>query len=400
MKNIFEKLKERGLIAQISNKEEFEKMAGSDKKLSFYFGIDPTADSMHVGHLLPVIMSKWLIDSGNKAVALVGGGTALIGDPSGKTEMRKMLTKKDVRNNFNAIQSQAKKILGKKNVTFVDNADWLSKINYLDFLRDFGPIFKVNEMIKAETYRARLEREDGLTFLEFNYQLLQGYDFLHLYKKYNCTLQIGGDDQWSNMLAGSDLIRRKESAQAFVVTIPLLTTASGKKMGKTESGAVWLDPKKTSPFEFYQFWINTDDKDTARFLKIFTFLDDEKINELSKITGAEIRSVKKILAYEVTKFVHGENEAEKAKTESEKVFEQGKTEDITAIEINSSQNILEALADAKIAVSKSEIRRLVNAGGITINDKKISNEDLESKPNSNDLVVKVGKKKFFRIKIK
>jgi len=403
MKNIFLELKDRGLLAQVSHSDELESKINKGEKMVFYMGFDPTADSLHVGSLSLIITAKRLMNAGHKVVVLVGGGTALIGDPSGKTEMRKMLSKSDVKSNFKSIEKQVKKICGKKNVVaFVDNASWLRKINYLDFLRDFGPIFKVNEMVKAESYRARLEREEGLTFLEFNYQLLQAYDYLHLHDKYNCTLQIGGDDQWSNILAGSDLIRRKRSTSAFAMTIPLITNSNGKKMGKTESGAVWLDPKKTSPFDFYQFWINTDDKDVVKFLNVFTFLSDTELSKLSSLSGAEIRDAKKVLAFEVTKFVHGEIEANKAKESSEKLFAGGdKESSIPAIEIKLSDigNLADLLVKIGAVSSKSDARRLVQGGGLYIDDKRIESSDLDTKPNNSNssILIRVGKRKYFKV---
>jgi len=405
MKNIFLELKDRGLLAQVSHSDELEGKINKGEKMVFYMGFDPTADSLHVGSLSLIITAKRLMNAGHKVVVLVGGGTALIGDPSGKTEMRKMLSKSDVKSNFKSIEKQVKKICGKKNVVaFVDNASWLGKINYLDFLRDFGPIFKVNEMVKAESYRARLEREEGLTFLEFNYQLLQAYDYLHLHDKYNCTLQIGGDDQWSNILAGSDLIRRKRGTSAFAVTIPLITNSNGKKMGKTESGAVWLDPKKTSPFDFYQFWINTDDKDVVKFLNVFTFLSDTELSKLSSLSGAEIRDAKKVLAFEVTKFVHGEIEANKAKESSEKLFAGGdKESSIPTIEIKQSDigNLADLLVKIGAVSSKSDARRLVQGGGLYIDDKRIEVAGLETKPNNSNssILIRVGKKKYFKVEL-
>ncbi len=400
MTDILHTLKNRGLIAQESHPGKIGEILKT-KKISFYLGIDPTADSMHIGHLVPFITAARLIQAGHKAVFLFGGGTALIGDPSGKTEMRKMLTQKDISSNLKKLQKQVKQIVGSKNTTFVDNADWLKKINYIDFLRDFGAVFKVNEMIKAESYRARLEREQGLTFLEFNYQILQGYDFWHLNKKKDCVLQLGGDDQWSNMLAGTDLIKKKTGKEAYVLTMPLLTTASGKKMGKTEGGALWLDPKKTSPYDFYQYWINVEDADVIRFMNIFTFVSNKEIEDMKKVEGADIRELKKRLAFEVTALVHGEKEAKKAEEAAKALFEKGGVvENMPTVNyaFTAGDLLVDVMLGANVVTSKGEARKLIEQGGISVNETKITNPVFKmTEEHTDHFLLKIGKKKFYRV---
>ncbi len=328
--SIYEELKNRGFIQQLSDGKEIE-AALNKGGTTFYVGFDPTADSMHVGHLLPIMAMAHLQKGGHKPIAIIGGGTTMIGDPSGKTEMRKILTREEINTNGKKLLEQLKRYLdfsdGK--ALFVNNADWLIDLNYIEFLRDIGKYFRVNEMIKMEAYKLRLAREEGLSFLEFNYQLLQAYDYLQLFEKYNCRLQMGGDDQWGNILAGVDLIRKMKGENVYALTFPLLTTASGGKMGKTENGAIWLDSTKTSPYEYYQYWINCDDKDAAKFLRIFTFLPLTEIEELCKEDGEKIRTAKEILAYEATRITHSQDEADKARETSKKLFA---SEDITVLE--------------------------------------------------------------------
>jgi len=403
MKDIFETLKHRGLIAQESHPGKISPALNSEK-ITFYLGMDPTADSMHIGHLVPFITAKRLVEAGHKAIFLFGGGTALIGDPTGKSEMRQMLTKKDIASNLLKQQKQVKQIVGSKKTSFVNNADWLKKINYIEFLRDFGVLFKVNEMIKAESYRARLEREQGLTFFEFNYQILQGYDYWHLFKKKGCILQIGGDDQWSNMLAGTDLIKKKDGAEAYVLTMPLLTTSGGKKMGKTEGGAVWLDAKKTSPYDFYQYWINVEDADVIRFMNIFTFISDKEIEEMKKVTGADLRDLKKRLAFEVTTLIHGEKEAVKARDTAEALFAGGgSTESIPTINtvFKEGDLLVDVMLGANAVSSKGEARKLIEQGGVSVNDEKITNPVFKMTVEHGDhFLLKIGKKKFYRVENK
>lgn len=399
MKDIFETLKSRGLIAQESHPGKIAEVLKT-KKINFYLGIDPTADSMHIGHLVPFITAARLVKAGHKAIFLFGGGTALIGDPSGKTEMRKMLTQKDITSNLSKLQKQVKNMVGTKNTSFVNNANWLKKLNYIDFLRNFGTIFKVNEMIKSESYRARLEREQGLSFLEFNYQILQGYDYFHLFKKKDCILQLGGDDQWSNMLAGVDLIKRTTGKEAYVLTMPLLTTASGKKMGKTEGGAVWLDPKKTSPYDFYQYWINVEDADVIRFMNIFTFVPEDEIEEMKKVSGADIRDLKKRLAFEVTSFIHGEKEADRARQTAEALFSGDVADDIPTVSAVYKEGdlLVDVMLVANVVMSKGEARKLIEQGGVTVNEDRITNPVFKMTGEHTDhFLLKIGKKKFYRV---
>lgn len=404
--DILKTLKSRGLLAQESHKEDLYKVLASNS-INFYLGFDPTADSLHVGHLVPVMTATHLAKAGHKMICLIGGATALIGDPTGKTEMRKMLETEIISKNCVAIELQLKNIFSQFPVLFANNSVWLKDIKYLEFLREFGQIFKVNEMIKAETYRERLERQDGLTFLEFNYQILQAFDFLHLYDSLSCRLEIGGDDQWSNILAGVDLIRRKRGIGAFAITCPLLTSSSGKKMGKTESGAVWLDSKKTSPYEFYQYWINIDDRDVDRFLKIFTFIELEEIEKLIK---GDVREAKKILAFEITKFIHGKTEAFAVQQTSLELFQQNKNGGVVASEniptIHNDEvfqsneiNITYFLVAVGIIESKAKAKRLIEGGGIYVNNVQVTNplDQIMKKVSGDSLVVRVGKKKYYRI---
>jgi len=409
--DILENLKERGFVEQCSDEQELKKLL-SASKVVFYIGFDATADSLHVGHLIPIMIMAHLQKAGHVPIALIGGGTTLIGDPSGKTEMRRIISLEEIKKNSEKLLVQFKRFLSfeKGKGMLLDNADWLSNLKYIDFLRDIGKYFRVNEMIKHEGYKLRMERETGLSFIEFNYQLLQAYDFLHLFENYNCQLQIGGGDQWGNILAGVGLIRQKTGKTAYGLTIPLLTTSDGTKMGKTEAGAVWLDAKKFSPYQFYQFWINTEDNDVIRFLKIFTFLPMEKINELAKLTGAELRKVKEILAFEITKIAHGEKEAEKARASSKAVFAKG-GEDLASLpttilsnaEVTKGIPILDLLLEIKLAPSKSEGARLIKQGGVYINDKKIESINLIIKADSfknNSLLLRKGKKQYKRVIIR
>ena len=322
--SIYNELNERNLIAQITHEGPIEKML-KEKKVTVYAGFDPTADSLHVGHLIPLLGLKRFQDYGHRIIALVGGGTAMIGDPSGKTEMRQIMTREKIKENKKEIRKQISRFVNLDNPEMgmmVDNADWIEDLNYVNFLREIGPHFTVNRMLAAECYKSRLEQ--GLSFIEFNYMLLQSYDFLILNRKYGCTLQIGGDDQWSNILAGADLVRRIERKEIYGITIPLLLTSEGKKMGKTEKGSVWLSPEKTTPYDFYQYWRNIEDDDVSMCLKMLTFMPSEKIAELSKLEGKEINEAKKELAYSLTALVHGENEAEAAKKAAQALFEGGK----------------------------------------------------------------------------
>ncbi|EPS47903.1 tyrosyl-tRNA ligase [Clostridium botulinum CFSAN002369] len=375
MSNVYDILKERGYIKQLTHEEEIRELLGKEK-ISFYIGFDPTADSLHVGHFLQMMVMAHMQKAGHRPIALVGGGTGMIGDPTGKTDMRKMMTKEQIEHNCNCFKKQLAKIIdfSEDKAIMVNNADWLLNLNYIEFLREIGVHFSVNKMLTAECFKSRLEK--GLSFLEFNYMLMQGYDFLELNRKYNCVMELGGDDQWSNILAGVDLIRRKESKSAYGMTFTLLTNSEGKKMGKTESGALWLDPEKTSPYEFYQYWRNVADADVEKCLRLITFLPMDEVRRLSSLEGAEINEAKKVLAFEVTKLIHGEEEAQKAKIAAEALFG-GNAKDLgnmpTAyIDKNDLNNLLvDLLVKCEILPSKSEARRLIKQGGLYLNDEKL-----------------------------
>lgn len=405
---IFDELKERGLLAQLTDEEEIKELINAGKA-TFYIGFDPTADSLHVGHFMALCLMKRLQMAGNKPIALLGGGTGMIGDPSGKTDMRKMLTKEDIQHNCECFKKQMSKFIdfsdGKALV--VNNADWLLDLNYVDMLRDVGPHFSVNRMLTAECYKQRMER--GLTFLEFNYMIMQSYDFYVLYQKYGCNMQFGGDDQWSNMLGGTELIRRKLGKDAYAMTINLLLNSEGKKMGKTESGAVWLDPNKTSAFEFYQYWRNVSDADVIKCLKMLTFLPIEEIREMEKWEGAELNRAKEILAFELTKLVHSEEDAIRAQESARALFSTGSAEnmpttELTEVDFNDGKiDILSILQKSELVPSRAEGRRAVEQGGVTVNNEKIADvkktfEIGELK--GEGLVVKRGKKNFRKVFVK
>ncbi|MEK7135346.1 MAG: tyrosine--tRNA ligase [Patescibacteria group bacterium] len=416
---IYSELKERGFLKQETAPTQ---VVGSAKtfsvedslnngKVTFYVGFDPTADSMHVGHLLPIMAMTHLQRAGHVPIAIIGGGTTMIGDPSGKTEMRKMLSKEDIEANGRKLLSQLKRYLvfGENQGLFLNNAEWLLPLNYIEFLRDFGKYFKVNEMIRVEAYKMRLEQEQGLSFIEFNYQLLQAYDFLVLYEKYGCTVQMGGDDQWSNILAGVDLIRRVTQGSAQALTFPLLTTASGKKMGKTESGAVWLDPEKTSPYEYYQYWINSDDRDVEKFLKLFTFLPLEEISSMCEAGGQQLRAAKQALAFEATKITHGEEEAQKAQGASQALFgNQGADlSEVPSIAISRSEiekglKLAEVLIRVGLSKSKTEATNLIIAGGIYVENQPVTKAGttmLEILGTATTLLLRKGKKTYRKVVI-
>lgn len=405
--NLLQNLKDRGLVEQFSHPEKVEQVINRENH-TFYLGIDPTAESLHIGHMLPLVFLKTLVKNGHRAICVVGDGTALVGDPSGKTEMRKMLDKKQIDKNAKLIEKQVKKLIPEIQI-FTHNYDWLKKLNYLEFLRDFGTIFKVNEMIKAETYKIRLENDESLTFLEFNYQLLQAYDFLHLFEKYNCTIQIGGGDQWSNMLAGVDLIRRKYNSESYAVTVPLLVDSTGKKMGKTENGALWLDKEKTSPYEFYQYWINVDDSDTKKLLKVFTEIDLEIIENMDFASYEGIKKAKEILATEITALIHGQEEARAAKEASEKLFSKNEnpedsenipTTEITQNKLNESASMADLLVALNLIESKTQARQLLDGGGVYLNKEKIDQKyDIEILKKLETFVIRIGKKRYSKIKV-
>jgi tyrosyl-tRNA synthetase len=409
---IYDELVQRGFVKQeTGNLREKLSSENGGGKVTFYNGFDPTADSLHVGHLMPIMAMTHLQRAGHVAIALVGGGTAMIGDPSGKTEMRQMLSEKTIAANGKALKKQFEKYLkfGRGTGYFLNNADWLMKLGYIEFLREIGKYFRVNEMIKAEAYRARLEREEGLSFIEFNYQLLQAYDFLVLFDKYHCTLQVGGDDQWSNMLAGSDLIRRMRHGEnpACLLTLPLLVTATGQKMGKTEAGAVWLDPKKTSPYEFYQYWINSDDRDVERFLKLFTFMPLDEIVVLCAEGGASLRKAKETLAFETTRITHGDKEAEKARAASRSLFGGGDGDmsnipaSTLALDVMGKMKVTDLLVHIDFAPSKSEASRLIKAGGVSVDGETVIDPMAvaTSLSDADSFLLRKGKKFYHRVTI-
>lgn len=403
--SVFNTLKERGFIAQITHEEEIKALL-EKQKVTFYIGFDPTADSLHVGHFLQMMVLAHMQRAGHRPIAIIGGGTTMVGDPTGKTDMRKMMTQEEIQKNASNFKAQLSRFIDftEGKALMVDNADWLLKLNYIDFLRDIGVYFSVNRMLTFESYKARLER--GLSFIEFNYTLMQSYDFLVLFQKYGCNLQLGGDDQWSNILSGVDLVRRVEGKEAYGMTFNLLTTSEGKKMGKTEKGALWLDANKTTPFEFYQYWRNVGDQDVIKCLKLLTFLPMEEIEKLALLKDQEINEAKKVLAYEVTKLVHGEDEASKARQAAEALFGKGgstadmPTTELAASEITSGINILDLLLKTGLVPSKGEGRRLVQQGGVNIGDDKVDSFDLtvtQEHFKDGELIIKKGKKIYHKI---
>ena len=409
---MLEELKERGFYQQSTHPEEMAERLEKDRACC-YIGFDPTADSMHVGHLIPLMGLAHMQRGGHRIIALMGGGTAMIGDPSGKTEIRKMLTEEQLQSNIEGMLPQFERFLDfSEDAVLVNNAEWLRDLNYIDFLRDIGRHFSVNRMLSFETYKVRLD--SGLSFLEFNYQLLQAYDFLELNRRYDCVLQMGGDDQWANIISGTDLIRRVERKDAFGWTYPLLTTSSGKKMGKTEKGAVWLDPKRTSPYEYYQYWINTEDDDVERFLSLFTFLPMKEIRELGKLSGADIREAKQRLAFETTAIVHGSENAQQAQQAAESLFSGSKAAvdqdnsnvPSTVIDperISIGLGIFDIFLETGLCKSKGEARRLQAQGGVYVNDQRIDDPDLsleESDLKNGEILLRAGKKRYHRLIIR
>ena len=403
-RNVYDILMERGLIAQTTHADEIRELLGKEK-VTFYIGFDPTADSLHVGHFLQMVVMKHMQDAGHRPIALVGGGTGHIGDPSGRTDMRSMMTTETINQNCEIFKKQLSNLIdfsdGK--AIMVNNADWLLNLNYVEFLRDIGSCFSVNKMLTAECFKQRLEK--GLSFLEFNYMLMQSYDFLMLNRKYGCKIELGGDDQWSNILGGLELCRRKDQTQVYGMTFTLLTTSEGKKMGKTAKGALWLDPQKCKPYDFYQYWVNVQDDDVINCLKLITFIPMEEIHEMEKWEGKELNQAKKRLAYEVTKLVHGEEEANKAQAAAEAIFANGGVSaDMPTTEINFAEyegkSVLDMLVGINFIPSKGEGRRLVQQNGLSVNDVKVTDVNM---PVTNDLftedglIVKKGKKVFHRI---
>lgn len=405
--SVLETLQERGFIQQTTHQEPLYELLEKEK-VTFYIGFDPTADSLHVGSLLPIMAMAHMQRAGHRPIAILGGGTAMIGDPSGKSDMRQMLTQEQIDHNASRFKVQISRVVNFDNeqALMINNGEWLLKLNYIEFLRDIGKHFSVNRMLTAECFKSRMER--GLSFIEFNYMLLQSYDFLVLYQKYGCKLQMGGDDQWSNILYGADLVRRVEGGEAFGITFPLLTTSSGRKMGKTEAGAVWLDPAKTTPYEFYQYWRNTDDRDVERFLALYTFLPMAEVRRLGRLQDREINEAKAVLAYEVTKLIHGADAAEQAQQAAQALFGGAMDEAaVPALELSRSEletgiAIVDLVVKANLAPSKSEARRLVSQGGITLNDQKVA--DFSRMIGMADIVagklsLKKGKKQFQVFKI-
>ncbi len=403
---IYDELVARGLIAQVTDEDEIKELINNGKAV-FYIGFDPTADSLHVGHFMALCLMKRLQMAGNRPIALLGGGTGMIGDPSGRSDLRKMLTKEDIDHNIACFKKQMSRFIefGEGKAMMVNNADWLLDLNYVEVLREVGTCFSVNNMLRAECYKQRMEK--GLSFLEFNYMIMQSYDFYHLFKEYGCNMQFGGDDQWSNMLGGTELIRKKLGKDAYAMTITLLMNSEGKKMGKTASGAVWLDPEKTSPYEFYQYWRNVGDQDVLKCIRMLTFLPLEEIDAMNDWEGSQLNEAKDILAYELTKLVHGEEEAQKAREASKALFggsmDSANMPSTTLADDDFTDgkiDILEILVKAGITKSRGEGRRLVQQGGVSVDDNKVSDIGLsftKDELNANPIIVKKGKKIFHKV---
>ena len=405
---VYDELVARGLIAQVTDEEEIKELINNGKA-TFYIGFDPTADSLHVGHFMALCLMKRLQMAGNKPIALIGGGTAMIGDPSGRTDMRQMMTKETIAHNVECFKKQMSRFIdfsdGK--ALLVNNADWLLDLNYVEVLRDVGAHFSVNRMLSAECYKQRMEK--GLSFLEFNYMIMQSYDFYALYQKYGCNMQFGGDDQWSNMLGGTELIRRKLGKDAYAMTINLLLNSEGKKMGKTQSGAVWLDPNKTTPFEFYQYWRNVNDADVLKCIRMLTFLPLEEVEKMEQWEGSQLNQAKEILAFELTKLVHGEEEAKKSQESAKALFTGGNAENMPTTELDDTAfgeegkiGILDLMVKAELVTSKAEARRGVQQGGVSVNGEKVNDPftSYEKKDFADDFILKRGKKNFRKILVK
>ena len=403
---IYEELQARGLLAQLTDADEIRDLINSGKAV-FYIGFDPTADSLHVGHFMALCLMKRLQEAGNKPIALIGGGTGMIGDPSGRTDMRSMMTKETIEHNCECFKKQMSRFIdfSEGKALMVNNAEWLRDLNYIEFIRDIGPCFSVNNMLRAECYKQRMEK--GLSFLEFNYMIMQSYDFLELYKRYGCNMQFGGDDQWSNMLGGTDLIRRKLGKDAYAMTITLLLNSEGNKMGKTQKGAVWLDPNKTTPFEFYQYWRNVGDEDVLKCLRMLTFLPLEQIDEMDQWEGSQLNRAKEILAYELTNLVHGQEEADKAQEAAKALFAGGGSSENMPTTVLKDDNFMEGSIDilgiltvSGLAASRSEARRAVEQGGVSVNGERVADikatytKDMIA---AEEFIVKKGKKSFRKI---
>ena len=403
---IYEELKQRGLIAQVTDEPEIKELVNNGKAV-FYIGFDPTADSLHVGHFMALCLMKRLQMAGNRPVVLIGGGTGYIGDPSGRTDMRSMMTPEIIQHNCDCFRKQMERFIefGEDKAIMVNNADWLLKLNYIDLLRDVGACFSVNNMLRAECYKQRMEK--GLSFLEFNYMIMQSYDFYHLFKHYGCNMQFGGDDQWSNMLGGTELIRKKLGKDAYAMTITLLLNSEGKKMGKTANGAVWLDPNKTSPFDFYQYWRNVSDDDVLKCIRMLTFLPLEEIDKMDSWQGSQLNTAKEILAYELTKLVHGEEEAQKAQEGARALFSgAGNTENMPTFALTDDDFtddeilVIEIMLKAGLISSKGEGRRLIEQGGVSVDDVKVASPfEAVKKSDFKDgkIIIKKGKKVFYKI---
>lgn len=405
-KHVLDILKERGFIAQTTFEEELYKQL--EQPTTFYVGFDPTADSLHIGHYIPIMAMAHMQRAGHRPIALMGGGTAMIGDPSGKTDMRKMMTVETIDDNVAHIKQQMSRFLdfSEGKAIIANNGDWLRHLNFIEFMRDIGSMFSVNKMLTADCYKARMATDNGLSFLEFTYMLMQSYDFLELFHRYGCRLQMGGNDQWSNMLGGADLIRRKEQTSAFACTFQLLLTHDGRKMGKTEKGALWLDPRKTSPYDFYQYWRNVDDQDVKKCLGLLTFLPMDEVNRLGALEGSAINEAKKVLAYEVTRLVHGEEEAAKAQAAAASLFGGAApggsipTTTITREDLSRDARVTTMLALTGLAASNSAARRLVQGGGVSVDDTKITDVNAtltEEMFGADGVMLKSGKKKFHRL---
>ncbi len=405
---IFDELKARGLLAQLTDEEEIKELINNGKA-TFYIGFDPTADSLHVGHFMALCLMKRLQMAGNKPIALIGGGTGMIGDPSGRSDMRSMMTEETIQHNCECFKKQMSRFIdfSEGKALMVNNAQWLMDLNYIEFLREVGPHFSVNNMLRAECYKQRMEK--GLSFLEFNYMIMQSYDFYELFQKYGCNMQFGGDDQWSNMLGGTELIRRKLGKDAYAMTITLLLNSEGKKMGKTQKGAVWLDPNKTSPFEFYQYWRNVADADVLKCLRMLTFLPLEQIDEMDKWEGSQLNQAKEILAYELTNLVHGEEEAKKAQESARALFSQGVAADMPTSELTEEDfaddtiDMISVLCKSGLVTSRSEGRRAIEQGGVMLDNDKITDvKAVFSKDvfKNDGVVVKRGKKNFRKVILK
>lgn len=402
--DILDVLESRGYIEQITDEENLRELFKKEKCVPFYIGFDPTADSLHVGHFVSMMVASYMQKAGHRPIILVGGGTVTIGDPSGKTDMRRMMSREEINHNVECCKKQLEKFVsfeGENAAIIVNNADWLLDLKYVEFMRNIGSLFSVNKMLAADCYKNRMET--GLTFFEMGYMLMQSYDFLHLYNKYGCKLEMGGNDQWSNIIGGVNLIRKVGHDDSFGLTFKLLTTKEGKKMGKTEKGALWLDPEKTSPYEFYQYWRNIDDSEVENVMKMLTFLPVEEIEKLTHVEGEKINEAKKVAAYEITKLVHGEENAKKAQEAAKALFEgKGNTENMPTVEVEEDSSILDAIITAGFASSKGQAKTLIAQGGITLNDEKVSDIGLKLSKDllEKEVILRKGKKSYCKLQMK